>query len=116
MSSTIRIEKVCEHCGKEFTARTTVTRFCSHKCNSRAYKSGIRKGKVENIAVEMEIMKATKQNVLNEKPFLTVIETCQLLGIGKTNFYSLVHDGVLTPVKLGSRTIIARKQIDSLFK
>ena len=49
MGSNIYLQKICEQCGKEFTARTTVTRFCSHTCSSRAYKDRTRKDKVEKI-------------------------------------------------------------------
>ncbi len=35
MSSNIRIIRRCELCEKTFTAKTTVTRFCSPTCNSR---------------------------------------------------------------------------------
>ncbi|MEG1005727.1 MAG: DNA-binding protein, partial [Bacteroides sp.] len=37
-SSSIRIKKVCEWCGEVFYAQKTTTRYCSHRCNSRAYK------------------------------------------------------------------------------
>ncbi len=46
MSSKIQIKRICEYCGNEFTAQTTVTRFCSHKCNSRAYKLKVKEMKV----------------------------------------------------------------------
>ena len=38
MSSTIEINKICEFCGKDFIARKSSTRFCSHQCSNRAYK------------------------------------------------------------------------------
>ena len=31
MSSNIRISKVCQHCNRVFTAKTTVTKFCSDR-------------------------------------------------------------------------------------
>lgn len=39
MSSKIEVQRICQYCKKEFTARTTVTKYCSHKCNQRAYKA-----------------------------------------------------------------------------
>ncbi|WP_431218056.1 hypothetical protein ACQ86N_02235 [Puia sp. P3] len=38
MSSNIRLKRVCEHCGKVFTAKTTVTKFCSDECAKKNYK------------------------------------------------------------------------------
>lgn len=52
MSSNIRIQRICQHCNNEFTARTTVTKYCSHKCASRAYKDRTRKKKVEKSNAE----------------------------------------------------------------
>jgi endogenous inhibitor of DNA gyrase (YacG/DUF329 family) len=46
MSSNITVNKICEHCGKVFTAKTTVTRFCSSQCNSRNYKQKVRNEKL----------------------------------------------------------------------
>ena len=39
MSSNIQIQRVCEFCGNEFTARTTVTKLCSAKCRKANYKA-----------------------------------------------------------------------------
>ena len=54
MSSNIEVQRICEYCDKEFTARTTKTRFCSHACNSRAYKANIKSIKVENSNKEFQ--------------------------------------------------------------
>ena len=47
MSSNIRVQRICQFCGKEFTARTTVTKYCSDVCAKRAYKARKRTEKVE---------------------------------------------------------------------
>ncbi|WP_158085349.1 hypothetical protein [Niastella vici] len=47
MSSNIRIQKVCLHCKKVFTAKITVTKFCSDDCAKRNYKLRIKVKKVE---------------------------------------------------------------------
>jgi hypothetical protein len=47
MSSKIEVIRICEHCKKQFTARTTLTRYCSPICNSRGYKALLRNKKVE---------------------------------------------------------------------
>lgn len=38
MSSNIKINRVCNFCNKDFIAKTTVTKYCSHKCASASYK------------------------------------------------------------------------------
>lgn len=43
----IQIKSRCEHCGEIFMARTMVTKYCSHRCNSRAYKLKQRQEKMK---------------------------------------------------------------------
>uniref|UniRef100_UPI0028B10B01 hypothetical protein n=1 Tax=Sphingobacterium multivorum TaxID=28454 RepID=UPI0028B10B01 len=38
MSSNIKIKKICQQCGQEFIARTTVTKYCGDNCAKKAYK------------------------------------------------------------------------------
>jgi len=47
MSSNLYIPKTCKHCGKAFTARTTVTKYCSDMCAKREYKARKRNEKVQ---------------------------------------------------------------------
>jgi len=47
MSSNIRIKKVCQHCGKLFIAKTTVTQFCSDDCAKKNYKKRQRGDKIQ---------------------------------------------------------------------
>ncbi len=46
MSSTIKLPKFCNHCGKAYIAQKTTTKYCGHKCNSAAYKQTKREEKV----------------------------------------------------------------------
>ena len=45
MSSNIKVERICEWCGKKFIAQTTVTRFCSKRCAEHSYKERLRQRK-----------------------------------------------------------------------
>jgi excisionase family DNA binding protein len=49
-----------------------------------------------------------EQNGLSPK------EAAHILGIGRTNIYRLVKDGKLRHVKVGSRIIIPRKEVQRL--
>lgn len=55
-----------------------------------------------------------KLDYLNALQYLTVDETCQLIGIGRSNFYKLISDKRIKVVKLGERTIVTRNAIDEL--
>ena len=46
----------------------------------------------------------------------SVKETCQLIGASRWTIYRLIDGGSLKASKLGSRTIIARTEINNLFK
>ena len=54
MSSNIKITRICQHCGQEFIAQTTVTRYCGDNCAKRAYKARIKKQKIEASEVETQ--------------------------------------------------------------
>lgn len=114
MSSSIEIQRVCEHCGDTFTARTTKTRFCSHKCNSRAYKAAIKNQKVEQSNVETQRIISKPIEEIKAKPFLSIAETCQLLGISRSSIYRMMESEKLAVGKIGGRVIIKRTDIDSL--
>ncbi|MDG1433269.1 MAG: hypothetical protein P8Q41_04635, partial [Saprospiraceae bacterium] len=47
MASSIRINKICQHCGNEFIAKTTVTKYCGDNCAKRAYKARKKAEKIE---------------------------------------------------------------------
>ena len=49
MSSKIEVQRICQYCEQEFTARTTVTKYCSHKCGQRAYKARKRAETIEAV-------------------------------------------------------------------
>ena len=120
MSSTIQVQKVCEFCGKEFTAQTTVTRFCGHGCASRSYKQRKRENKI-GWAIEetnkQKILSVSEVNIesIKLKDFLSIKEAYTLLGISERTFYRLMKAGTIPVAKLGGRTIIKRSVIDNLF-
>lgn len=85
MSSKLEITRVCEFCAKEFIARTTTTRFCSHTCNRKSYKARIREEKIEKSSSQKHVPKTNED--LNTKEFLSVRQAAQLLGCSKQTFY-----------------------------
>lgn len=120
MSSSIQVQKICEFCGNEFTAQTTVTRFCSHDCASRAYKERMKLGKIEKVIEEtnhQKILSATdvQLEVIRQKDFLSIKEAYTLLGISERTFFRLMKTGTIPAARLGGRTIIKRSLIDNLF-
>ena len=116
MSSSIEVPKICQDCGKSFIAKTTVTKFCSYKCASRNYKKRKREGKIEEVAPIVVQRIEYNQEQLKHKDFLSVDETCKLLGASRMTIYRQIKAGNIRAAKIGSRTIIKRTEIDKLFQ
>lgn len=132
MSSTIKIPKFCQHCGQAFVAQTTTTRFCGHKCASRAYKQRKREEKVQTTLSDQikSVTSANSENLqslqslpiktgnfinLRDKEFLSVQEAAILLGASRWTIQRMIQRDELKAGKLGRRTIIPRSEIDNLF-
>lgn len=117
MSSKIEVQRICQQCGKEFTARTTVTRFCSHRCASSAHKQKVRTGKVEQSNKETQQIKSRHIEELKAKEFLTVREVARLLNCSVRSAYYYIDSGTIKAVNLGQRiTRVKRSEIDKLFE
>lgn len=115
MSSNIRISKICQYCGKEFIAKTTVTKYCSDVCAKRAYKQKEREKKLQKVnSVDKQKMEYNQERV-EDREFLSINATCKLLGTSRTTIYRQIKKGNIKATKLGGRTIIKRSDIDKLF-
>ena len=108
MSSNILVKWICQHCSKEFTARTTVIKYCSDKCNKAAYKARKRAERVKQSNAETTRIKNKPIEPLKAKEFLSINEVCQLVGISRRTVYRLIEQGDLKKIKVGSRTLIKR--------
>jgi len=118
MSSNIEILKICEGCGKTFTARKTTTRYCSHKCNSKSYKKEQRGYNMTAISYRtvQNIERISNQyEKIKEKEYLSVSETAFLLSVGRMTIYRYLHLGKLNAVQMGGKTFIRRADIDEKF-
>jgi excisionase family DNA binding protein len=116
MSSNIKVQRICKFCGKEFTAKTTITKYCSHKCSSAAYKARNRKNKVEKTNKETFQIQQQPIEKLKTKEFLTTREVAQLLNCSVRTVYYYINNGKIKAVNLGQRiTRVKRSDIDNLF-
>ena len=117
MSSNFTLNKICEHCGKVFSAKTTVTRFCSHLCNSRNYKLKLRNQKIASAKQEVRVVISHQLEELATHEFLSVREAAKLLGASTKIIYTMIKSGRLKATNLSERkTIISRTDIDKLFE
>lgn len=117
MSSNIQVQRICQHCGKEFTARTTVTRYCGDTCAKRAYKARTKAGKVEQSNKETQRIKNQPIEELKAREFLTVTQVSKLIGCSRQNIYNLINTGKLKATNiLLKKTIVKRSDLDKLFE
>lgn len=117
MSSNIKVQRICQHCGKEFTARTTVTKYCSHRCASAANKTRIRAEKVQTSNKETNRVIIQPIEELKAKEFLSIREVATLLGCSIRTAYRLVNNGTLKAVNLAERlTRVKRSELNKLLE
>ncbi|MBD5258491.1 MAG: helix-turn-helix domain-containing protein [Barnesiella sp.] len=111
MSSNIRIERICEWCGKQFTAQTTVTRFCSKRCSEHAYKERLRQKKISLSNQET----AQTNFKWRDKEYLTPTQVAELLGIGRMTIYRYIRNGKIKVVRFARKTLINKADIQAMF-
>lgn len=116
MSTNIKVQRICQHCGKEFTAKTTVTKFCSHLCTTRNYKARKKAEKVEASNQETQSIIAQPVEQLKSKAYLSIADASKLVGISRRTLYRMMERNELNFAKMGRRTIIRRADIDQLFE
>ncbi|MBK8451683.1 MAG: helix-turn-helix domain-containing protein [Saprospiraceae bacterium] len=117
MSSNIKVQRICQHCDKEFIARTTVTQYCGDACAKAAYKVRGRKLKVERSNEETQQIKIKPFEDLKSKEFLKVKEVAKLLNCSVRSIYYYIESGNIKAVNLGQRiTRVKRSEIDRLFE
>tara|TARA_R110002049_G_scaffold176163_1_gene343336 strand:+ start:101 stop:556 length:456 start_codon:yes stop_codon:yes gene_type:complete len=120
MSSNLFIPKTCKHCGNAFTARTTVTKYCTSVCASKAYKVRKRQEKIQStLTTDMQVQKSeptlTYHNTINNKDFLSVTDVSKLIGVSRWTIQRMIQQERLKAVSFGRKRIIARSQIENLF-
>lgn len=116
MSSNITVSRVCKHCGKDFTAKTTVTKYCSAQCTRTAYKARLRNGKVDASNKETSKFKTAPIDTIKAKEFLTVRDLAKLLNCSSRTAYRLISNGTIHAINLLERkTIVRRSDVDKLF-
>jgi excisionase family DNA binding protein len=103
MSSNIKLIKECEFCHNAFTAKTTVTRYCSHRCNQKHYKELKREAKVRAIVQPFVHKKA---QVFLRKDFLSIPDAARLAGVSERTIFRMISRRLINPVRQGRKVSI----------
>lgn len=112
------IRKICEYCGCEFEAYTQIARYCSHACNSKAYKENKRKEVISlTSSITCKNKRERAKTNLSERDYLSISEAASLLGWCKQTVYNYCHKGIIPAKRLSNRTtLIRKKDIEALFE
>lgn len=117
MRRSLAIPKICIECNKAFIAKTSVTKFCSAKCNSKTYKKNKNK-KIAEIEQKQEYEKTIGDEIvlIQSKEYLSIKETCLLLGISRMSLYRYIKNKTIIPSSIGGKVIIKKEVITDLIK
>jgi excisionase family DNA binding protein len=116
MSSNILVQRICQNCNTEFTAKTTVTRYCSNNCAKNAWKKRKQADKVKTVNRRTRKITSIEKVEIKDKEFLSVNEVSTLLNCTNRTVYHLIKTKKLKATNLGTRvTRIKRANLDKLF-
>ena len=111
------IRLVCEYCNTEFEAKKATTRYCSLKCNNRAYKERKRKEVIqltEELTQQKKVEKLTKD--LSAQEYLSIPEVAILMGLSRWTIYRYVVDGKIPSKRFSEKvTRIKKSDLDTFF-
>jgi len=108
--SKLKIPKVCEYCGKQFEAKTVITRFCSKECGHKADNTRKKAGRKE--AKQQELIVKIPSN----RPYISIAEAVLLFDISRDTIYRLVRMGKIPAINLNERlTRISRTHLETMF-
>ena len=117
MQHPMEIRKQCKYCGGSFIAHKMTTIYCSPSCNNRDYKQKIREKQMAEYMAQNNITQPiSRKTSLNDKYFLTPREVAKVLGVGKSTVYRELSSGLIKAFQLKGKTLIRRKDIESLFE
>lgn len=112
MSSNIRLNKVCQLCGKQFTAKTTVTKYCGDDCSKKAYKKRKRQEKITKSISNPEPSFVPVYN----NGYFTVLDIMNYFNISKSSAQRLVKRNNLPKKKIGRWVYIKKSDLEGIFK
>lgn len=102
--------KICQHCGKEFIALTSVTNYCSQRCASLGNKH--RKRDEYLITTSIEVRERRRLSLL-DKNFLTISDAARLMQMSRNTLYKIIKLHGIELKRFTDRTVrISREDLD----
>jgi excisionase family DNA binding protein len=117
MSSNLTLKKVCQHCGNVFTAKTTVTKFCSDDCAKKNYKLRKRKEAIliSNSQTKESLLTKTinkpERLTMDQQELINIRVLSAVSSIGERTLYRLIKDKEFPKVKIGRVLLFHKKTV-----
>jgi excisionase family DNA binding protein len=108
MSSNLEIPKTCTYCGKDYLAKKTTTRYCSHTCNQKHYKEVKR---LEKIRAAGKIIVPIREQINTACKYMSIPEAARLLGVTDRTVFRLINRKVIHPFRQGRNVKIETNQL-----
>ena len=121
MGNKVRIERICEFCGKTFIAKTCKTRFCCKACNDKYYKELIRSDRYNAVTKEVKEEKKKRirlavdeLEVIQAREFISLKQLAIYLGVSRKSIYTYMRIYEIPFSQIGSRIIVKRKEVETV--
>lgn len=121
--------RVCNFCQKDFIAQKHSTKFCSHRCASRAGKMVVRLNQ-QNLFNDNEVYKRLLNKILvsieriedaleltgikekvSKEELLTTDKFCELMNIHKRTLRRMIERQEIEIIKQGNKILIPKSQL-----
>ena len=101
-------------------ARTTVTRYCSHRCNQSDYKLKEKKKKIQQSRKEtkqkmLQEMQTANSAPLSGKEFINIKELAIVSGISESTLFRIIKDENFPKIKIRRRLIFNKHDVINYF-
>ncbi|MFA7033704.1 MAG: helix-turn-helix domain-containing protein, partial [Bacteroidales bacterium] len=110
MEEKTTFRKICQHCGREFTAYTSVTAYCSTRCANLADKLKKRNERLRETQADVLEM---QRLALLDKNYLTLSDAARLLQVSRNTLYRIIRDNKVPLLRFTDRTVrISREELE----
>lgn len=120
-SASVRIERICEFCGKTFIAKTCKTRFCCKACNDKYYKELIRNDCYNAVTKEVKEEKKKRirlavdeLEVIQAREFISLKQLAIYLGVSRKSIYTYMRIYEIPFYKLVVELLLNAKRLKRL--
>lgn len=97
-------------------AKTTITRYCSHRCNSAAYKKKEKQDKIEQSNQQTKNKILSPQEVIQPeikvlKELVNVRELSVITSLSERTLFRLIKDKKFPRIKIGKRLMFNKDAV-----